>query len=145
MQCFFASLLFYLNWRWVVKLIYWLWINLLSTKDRFFSSEPKYCCLLQYWYGETQPLLFFRSSALLKTIALLIIRSKRTPELMTIRQVFLEHLLALCLNSDTNRRYDGQLYRLLHDFSLHLCTVWITEFSHLWQWNLKFCHKNWRS
>ncbi|KAL5962454.1 Neurobeachin [Taenia solium] len=42
--------------------------------------------------------------ALLKTIALLIIHSKRTPELMTIRQVFLEHLLALCLNSDVNRR-----------------------------------------
>ncbi|KAL5112762.1 Lipopolysaccharide-responsive and beige-like anchor protein [Taenia crassiceps] len=42
--------------------------------------------------------------ALLKTIALLIIHSKRTPELMTVRQVFLEHLLALCLNSDFNRR-----------------------------------------
>ncbi|EUB57642.1 Neurobeachin [Echinococcus granulosus] len=42
--------------------------------------------------------------ALLKTIALLIIHSKRTAELMTIRQVFLEHLLALCLNSDVNRR-----------------------------------------
>ncbi|KAM7540694.1 hypothetical protein Aperf_G00000021466 [Anoplocephala perfoliata] len=44
------------------------------------------------------------NSALLKTIALLIIHSKRTPELMTIRQAFLEHLLSLCLNSDANRR-----------------------------------------
>uniref|UniRef100_A0A5K3FFX4 WD_REPEATS_REGION domain-containing protein n=2 Tax=Mesocestoides corti TaxID=53468 RepID=A0A5K3FFX4_MESCO len=42
--------------------------------------------------------------ALLKTIALLIIHSKRTSELMNVRQIFLEHLLFLCLSSDANRR-----------------------------------------
>ncbi|BHF59417.1 protein kinase A binding [Sparganum proliferum] len=42
--------------------------------------------------------------ALLKTIALLIIHAKRTPELLQVRQTFLEHLLSLCINHDENRR-----------------------------------------
>ncbi|KAL7061393.1 hypothetical protein AAHC03_01162 [Spirometra sp. Aus1] len=42
--------------------------------------------------------------ALLKTIALLIIHAKRTPELLQVRQTFLEHLLSLCINHEDNRR-----------------------------------------
>uniref|UniRef100_A0A0X3PXG3 Neurobeachin n=1 Tax=Schistocephalus solidus TaxID=70667 RepID=A0A0X3PXG3_SCHSO len=41
---------------------------------------------------------------LLKTIALLIIHAKRTPELLHVRQTFLEHLLSLCINHEENRR-----------------------------------------
>ncbi|VDD76135.1 unnamed protein product [Mesocestoides corti] len=54
--------------------------------------------------GDLEAAIIVRPHTLLKTIALLIIHSKRTSELMNVRQIFLEHLLFLCLSSDANRR-----------------------------------------